>query len=110
METPEDGPFTLLPVISEDVVQKVLEEMDSYSRLNEAAKGEHLAGDLEALDSENSELANAIQGISRGSLEASVVSDKLTYNEWKSLEASILYGFTVTLRALNEARREQIGH
>ncbi|MFN3974927.1 MAG: hypothetical protein ACK4K2_06640 [Dehalococcoidia bacterium] len=42
-------------------------------------------------------------------LEVDPLPNKLTHSEWKGLESRLLYGFTVVLRALNEAWREKQG-
>ena len=109
MTTPKEGRFDMLPVISEAVTQSVLAEMEQFNRLAPQAQVETLTQDMQLLQEHDPELANAVEGVIEGALQMDYVSSNLTHAEWLHLRDSLVHGFTIVLRALNEARREERG-
>ena len=106
----EEDKFGLLPVISEAVSEKIFGEMDEFKKLSEAAKGQTIAEDMNWLAEHNEQVRAAIEGLVEGVINIpSPVAEKLTHLEWENLKFDLIYAELMLLRALNEARREQIG-
>lgn len=106
----EEGKYGLLPVMSGAVSERILEEMTQFGKLSEDAKRDTLGADLEQLGQGNPELRDAVEGLAIGTLEAvESIPGKITHLEWEQLRSGLIYAVLVVLRALNEARREQIG-
>ncbi len=109
MTTPREGRFDMLPVLSEAVTQGALKDMDQFNRLAAPAQVETLTEDMELLHDHDPELAHAVEGIIEGALQMEFVANNLSHTEWLHLRDSLIHGFTIVLRALNEARREERG-
>lgn len=109
MTTPHEGRFDMLPVISEAVTEGALKEMEDFSRLAAPVQIETLAEDMDLLHEHDPELAHAVEGVIEGAIQMDYVATKLTHAEWLHLRDSLVHGFTIVLRALNEARREEKG-
>ncbi len=108
MTTPHEDRFNLLPVISDAVRERVLNEMDEFNRLTPEARTDRLEDDLAHLRERNEELANAVEGLGQGPLDQDYISDSLSHTEWLWLRSSVRFAFVMMLRALNEARREEL--
>lgn len=109
MAQQSEGRFDQLPVVSEAVSERVLQEIAEFSKLHEEAKKEQVEQDLDELREKNNELYTAITTGVQAMLEVDPLPDQLTYREWKDLEHRLLFAFMVVLRALNEAWRERHG-
>ena len=109
MTTPPNDRFSLLPIISDAVRETVVKEMDEFNRLTPEAREDRLDADLNILHQQNDEMAHAIEGLSEGPISQDYISDRLTHTEWLWLRSSVQFAFLMMARALNEARREEIG-
>jgi len=105
----EQWEFGLLPVVSEDVANRILDEMTDFGRLSEPAKRGMVDKVIDWLGESNSELAGAILGNTEGLLEAmrDSLADKLTWAEHEDLLFLMRYAHLLVLRVLNEALREK---
>lgn len=109
MEQPHTDLFSLLPVVSRAVAEQNLADLRAFVALTPAQQAERLEQSWEALDAHDPNLADAIQGLLRGILSQEYVSSALSEEALVHLSANLTYAFIVVLRALNEARREELG-
>lgn len=109
MEQPHTQLFDLLPIVSRAVTEQNLADLSAFVALTPAQQAERLEQAWEALDAHSPNLADAIQGLLRGILSQAYISGALSEEALVHLSANLTYAFIVVLRALNEARREELG-
>jgi DNA-binding transcriptional regulator/RsmH inhibitor MraZ len=105
----EHDRFDVLPIVSEAVAERIINEMHDFLRLHRGAQWEQIEQDLEQLEQGNPELARAVRHLTEDALEYDPATEKLSHAEWRTLESRILYNHILILRVLNEARREEQG-
>jgi len=106
-ESPERK-YGLLPKIPEHVIEEVMQEVKSFATFMkhdfEGAR-EAVNQDIEWLRENKEFLGRAVEASINAALE--LYGEKLSHNDWVSLQTLLLKGQLLVLQLVNESLREQ---
>jgi len=101
--------YGLLPSIPEHVAEELSAEVEKFATLvkhdPEGAR-KSVSKDIEWLNEHKDFLGRAVKASVDSALE--LYGDKLTYEDWTTLELFLLKGFLLVLQGINKAMEEKL--